>query len=476
MSMAASTLTRMVLGFLGVIIAARVIPQDRYGLYFLFLAMVALLSVIGSFGLRMSAATFVAAAPSEPERQAIVNNLLTFRLLTVVIVSGLAIVGKPILLLFFPSESLSLLFIYAPILYAVELTERTLDGIMQGLHLYKQMAFVQSLTGILNFALILLFLLFLKVGIVGLILASILSLSAAVLLQYWMIPTPKALAFDLAVLRRIVRFALPLQGNEILSFIHMRAGVLMLGALMGPSQIAYLEVAAKIPQNLGQLLRSFYSVYLPYMSGLFGQGQQAQAEAVLTRFLRLTAFMTMLCACIVILFQREIVLLVFSETYLPSAPALGLLMMVLGLSLGGTILDLTLIAAGHSGYAPLFGLVDAGLRVLANLLLIPTYGFMGAVIANLVSNAISNPLVVLALRRENIRVRLGEYLKPMLVLVACLGLYVGIGWDTIVFKGRLILLFIGLCTGFSVVTGRDVALGLNSVRRPQATTGVSSGM
>ena len=141
--------------------------------------------------------------------------------------------------------------------------------------------------------------------------------------------------WDRALLRRLIRFGLPLQGNEMLTFVSPRLAVLILGAMASPAAVAYLGVATKMPQNFQRLFESLYAVYYPYMAGLFGRGEQAEAERSLNRFLRLATFVTAGSALATVLFQREIVRLVFSEKYLDSAPALGLL---IGLAaLGGMI-------------------------------------------------------------------------------------------------------------------------------------------
>jgi O-antigen/teichoic acid export membrane protein len=456
----------MALGFLSVTIAARVIPEQQLGVYFLLFAIVAVLQVIGDVGLRLSAAKFVASASSDHERQIIVNNLLTFRLLSLVTMTLLSIAGKPLLLYFFPSELLSSLFVYAPILFCVQLSEETLAYIMQGFHLYKKMAFVQVLTGALNFVLVWLFLLVMKLEVEGLILASIFSLSIAAFVRYWMIPTPKRLAFDWHLIRQIIRFGLPLQGNDILTLIFQRIDVLILGALMSPAYIAYLEVASKIPNNLRRLYAALHSVYFPHISELFARGQQSEAEDVLNNFLRLSAFLTTLCALVFLLFQREVILLLFSDRYLPSAPALGLLMIVASVALSSQVLDAALIAADRPAYLLIINTVMTIVSVLANVSLIPLLGFMGAVYAELVANLVSNPVSMWCLRREHIRARWREALKPALYLAICLTIYLGLGWDTVVLKLLLMILFVALSVSFSAITRRDVQALLSSLRPP----------
>lgn len=465
-SMGVGTLAQLVFGFLSVTIAARVIPEAHFGVYFLLLATVYLLEVIGNVGLRLSAAKFIAGASTDEERRIIVNNLMTFRLLTVIAVSLLAIIGKPLLLFLFPSELLASLFIFVPVLFAVQLTEGTLSYIMQGFQLFKKMAYVQAFTSALNFGLVLLFLLVFRLDVAGFILALVLSLSAAILVRYWMIPTPIVFAFDFRLIREILKFGLPLQGNDFLTYIIQRVDILILGMLMSPAAIAYLEVAAKIPNYFRRVYQTLQSVYFPHMSELFGHKQRADAEQILNNFVRLGAFVTMFSALVFTLFAPEIIVLIFSDKYLPSVPALGLLMIVAAISVISQILDTGFVSAGRPAYLLIVNLVMAIVSVIANVFLIPVFGFMGAVYARLASDIVSNPVSVWCLRREKIEVHLSGYLKPALFLGICLALYWGVGSELVIFRAGVLLVFVGLCLAFSVVTPADLLTLLNSMWIP----------
>jgi O-antigen/teichoic acid export membrane protein len=465
MTLGSGTVLRMLFSFLGLIIAARVIPKDDLGVYFLLFVIVAALQVIGGLGMGQSSAKFLASASGDHERQIIVNNVLTLRLVTMLAISLLAIIFKPVFMHLFPSELLPSLFIYVPLLFCVQSADVILDSIMQGFQLFRKMAFIRILSGALNLGFVLLFLMIVNLGIKGYILANILSQAFTSLLRYWMIPTRKALAFKPNLLRRIIRFGLPLHGNDILTFISQRLDILLVGGLLSPTAVSYLGIAKRLPDNLKRASNSIYSVYFPHMSSLFGKGQKTQAEEILNRFLRLTSFATALGTLIVTFFQRDIVVFVFSEKYAQSAPAFGLLMIIFILSVASTLLDSTLIAAGHPDYIPIISLADTVPSVLANIILIPIFGFMGAVYAKLIANIITNPVSVWALHREKIGVSVSMYIKPILFLMICLAIYFGLGWKTIILKGFLIIIFVLLCVSFSIVTRRDVADILNGLKQ-----------
>jgi len=467
-SIGTSSVISMVLGFIGVTIRARVIPEEEFGVYFLLVAIAYLLQIIADFGLRLSAAKFVAGASDAQEQQVLVSNLLAFRLFSIAILSLVAFAAKPLLMSLYPSELLAPLFVFAPIMFATELADITLTSIMQGFLLVNKMAIIQVIASALNLGLTLLFILPpLSMGVEGFIIAATISLLISIVLRLWMIPARKRLALDRGVMHRIITFGLPLQGNDLLTFTFEKMDVLILGMLMGPTQIAYLEMAAKIPSYFRRLYYSLNSaVYFPNMSELLAQGRKEEAEHVMNNFLRMVAFIATFFALISVLFGREIVAVVFSERYMASAPALGLLMIELAISMASTILGIGLVAANHPAYLLLINLVTAVVSIATNLWLIPIVGFMGAVLARLASTVLANPVSVGCLYREKIRVSVAEYLKPILFLAICVALYLGLGWTSWPLKSLLLLLFISLSYAFSVFGSKDVSAVLKTFRFP----------
>lgn len=454
----------LVFAFLTVSISARVLPEESLGVYFLLMTIAYLLQALTSVGIKQAATRFIAGAPDDDERQQIVNNVLMFCVLVLVAGMLLAVVGRPVLVSLFNSPHLAEFYVYAALLMSVTVFDQVLDAVMQGYQLYHRMALVRSIGGVVNFGLTFVFLCIIQGGIAGIVLATVLSTALTALIRYRMIPGAKRLRFNPAIQRGFVRFGLPIQCNDILTFISERVDILLVGTLLTPAAVAYLGVAWKIPQNLYKLFQSVIAVFYPHIANLFGQGQQTDAEISCHHFVRFSSVVTTGGALLVILFQREIVALIFSERYLSVAPALAVLMLVLIFSTMTTILDHALIAAGHSRYLPLISLADTVPNVIANLLLIPALGFMGAVYARLIANITTLPVVLWSLHREKIHIPIIETVKPVVVLVVCLVMYFAIGCETFICRVAILALFGAMLLVFSVITSHDAAALLRSVK------------
>ncbi|MEW6754416.1 MAG: oligosaccharide flippase family protein [Candidatus Latescibacterota bacterium] len=463
-SMGGSTLVAMVCSFAGVSLAARLVPKEELGVYFLMLAVVYLLTVAGNLGIPLAAVRFVAGAATPEERGKTVDTLVTLRLASVACLAALALVAKPLLLRFFTSGMLDELFAYVPLIFALTLVENTLGSVMQGCQQYRLIALLQVTGGVLGVVLTAVFLVGYHLGVHGLVLANLVGSGVGILLRLWLLPVRIHLCVDLEVVRRVWRFGLPLQGNEVLNFLIQRVDVLVLARLADPVGIAYLEVAGKVPSSLRRVYSSLQSVYFPHMSQLLAAGRKAEGERTVNEFLRVVAFAACLGALCVLLFQRQIVVALFSREYLASAPALGLLMVVLAVSACNQILDTGFVAAGRSAFLLVVNLVTAVVGVTANLGLIPVLGFLGAAWARLLADLASNPFSVACLRRQGIRVELGRYLRPLAYLGVCVAIDRLAGVESLAAKGLIILLYLGLCRASSLIRGGDLQVALGSLR------------
>lgn len=470
----AGTLPNMVFGFLSMTLAARIISEQALGIYFLLLTIVYLLEIVGNMGLRLSAAKFIASAPDDAERARITNNLLTFRLVTILLVCAGAMLMRPVFLHFFGSGLLSTVFMYAPLLFAAQLTEGTLSYMMQGFHLYERMALVQAFQGVLNFVLVALLVIGLHLDIAGLLLASTIALTVSSVIRLHMIPTPKALAWDWDQVRAILRFGAPLQGNDVMTFIFQRIDVLILGAYMSPTHIAYLEVANKIPTYFQRLSQAIQSVYFPHLADLFARGRRTEAEHILDNALRLSSFGTMFAALVTLLFHREIIVLLFSEKYLPSGWPLGVLMAVFGISMASQLIDSTLISGGHPGYILVINAVTTVVTIVASLTMVPRWGVTGAVLSRLLANLFTHPVAVWCLYREGIKVRVARYIKPAILLVLALLIARLAHADGLIARASIVVAFVAISLALSIIRVQDVAGILSSLASRQTRKAVHS--
>jgi O-antigen/teichoic acid export membrane protein len=454
----------MAFGLIGAMIVARVLPAEAFGAFILLQVIATFLTRLSSFGLNISATRFISAATTGEQRQQIVTTVLLFKLVTIPVVALLALLGRPLLSFLFDLALVDQFYLFILVLFALESLGQLLRAILQGTFQFGAIAKMDLISGLLGLLLMVLFVLLLGYGLAGLIYSKVLSMLVAQFYAFACIPISRQSRLDFAPLRQMLRFGLPLQLNDILTFFYLRADTLMIGALLGPAQIAYYEIARKIPESISGLYEAFRSVYFPFVSKYFAGKEFGKAATLLNQSTRLLTFFTILGTLIALLFGHQIITLMFSDRYLASAPVFALLMLRISLAFIDYTLGYSLVAAGAADKPVYINSVQTVVSLAANLMLIPLYGIVGAALAGVIGLALVNPLNVLFLRRRAVAVQVSAYLLPILIFAGCWLVVQWLAPTTWLAQAAIILLFLAGCLATSVIRLADLASAFEEIK------------
>jgi O-antigen/teichoic acid export membrane protein len=263
----------------------------------------------------------------------------------------------------------------------------------------------------------------------------------------------------------MLRFSWPLQINQILTFIFNSFGTLMIATVMTPSDVALLGMASMIPRAFGKLYESFRTVYFPNLANLVTQGDYRRAQKMLNVTLRIVAFLMTLVTVLILAFQREIILLFYSDQYLEAGPIFVLMMLATTIGLVGNVLGNSTVAAGNSKAPPVSNTVNTTFTVLGNLTLVPLFGITGAVLARIIGNTATNPVNVWFLRKTGLIPRVMDYVKPVLLCGAICGVFWWLQPEAWFARLPLLLAFVIASFLFSIVTLKDIHTMWNSLGR-----------
>jgi O-antigen/teichoic acid export membrane protein len=457
-SVGAGSLSVMTTGLAGVMIVARILPAEVYGVFILIQVMAAFLTRISSFGLNISVARFVSSAEDPGQSRQLINTAFCFRLLTFPLIGLVIYLGTPLLAMLFDVSAIDRLYPFIFLLFALSSLEQVIKSALQGLFLFKAIAKFDLIASVLGFVLLILFVLLLGQGLLGLIYAKVISAAVAVLFGYLLIPTRKKIEFNVGQLKNMLRFGFPLQLNDVLTFFFLRIDTLMIGALLGPAQIAYYEIARKIPESIAGLYEAFRVVFFPFISRFLAQKERIQAAAVMNHSTRLLSFFSIASALIALLFGREIIVLFFSDQYVDSVYTFVILMAGLAFAFTDYTLGYTLVAAGDADKPVYINVVHTGVTLLGNYLLIPIFGIFGAALANIAGFAATNPLNVFFLHRRGIPVKIGNYLIPILIFGGFWLATTQVELEGILIKLAAFVLFLAISLFTSVITREDLQI------------------
>ena len=461
MSTGVGTFFEIALGFISLLIAIRFISAEDFGIFVLIQLISMLLVILSNLLLENITITKFIADADDRQKGQIVNTAISCKLILSVFFTAAILLAKPLVSVLLKTNELTYMIVYIAMFYLLSNFYDVFQRMLQGFHLYNKMAFAQIINSLLKVCLVVVFLVVLKMGLIGLIYAFLISFAVSILFQYIFIPVKKHFALNKDIFSKMFKFGFPLGLNSILTFIFTKVDSFMIAAMISPLGVAYYDVASKIPDNMRRMYIAFQSVFFPNMSELYSKKKYKEAEAVLNNSLRLVSFGIIFAAFLILLFHKEIIRLVFSERYMKGAPALPLLMLTLGIGLVGNIMGMSLIALGQSDKPVKINFFNAVTNVLGNMIMIPIFGFMGAVYATLLSRSVTNPLIVYFLKRSNLKINFYNYVKPILIFITCSAIFLVFRIDTLLVKFSFIFLFLLLSIASSQIRKKDLTFIFN---------------
>jgi len=215
-------------------------------------------------------------------------------------------------------------------------------------------------------------LLFTGFGVVGLAAASLVVNVVTALTLWRLIPLEKAQRPAQAPIRWL-RESWPLFVNQLLQGLFFKVDALLLPGLAGLAAAGVYGAAYKVSEGAGIISSSFTLALFPRLSR---SGDPSDAYRL---GLRLLLQIGLPLAAGVALLAEPIVAVVGGREYLPdSAVALAILICYLPLSYANGLTQYVLIAAGRQRLLTAAFVAALVFNVVANLLLIPRFSYVGA--------------------------------------------------------------------------------------------------
>jgi O-antigen/teichoic acid export membrane protein len=181
------------------------------------------------------------------------------------------------------------------------------------------------------------------------------------------------------------------------------------------------------------------------MSQLMASGRREEGRRLMNLVLVLISTGLSFVALATYFFQKEILLILFSEQYLEAAPLLALLMLSFLLTSTGQLMGFTSVADGHASVPLKVNVIKSVISFFACLYLIPLWGALGAVAAQLLANSVTQVVYWQLLNRTQLMIKVRDIAKPLLLGFGILALYEILGADYRLFRILLLGVFIVLC-------------------------------
>lgn len=449
------TITGMIFQFATVMIMARYVPKDDFGIYVLVMVIVNMFNLLGGFGLELTMVKFIASAMKE-EKETVLSPVLVLRGIGSILFSIIFFLTARFVLHFFDDRLNDYLW-YITIIFILANYRDLFYNLMQGLNQFKQYSYVNVFSSFFRVVLTIAYAIFGTLSIENLLLIEVLSTLQPMLHQMIVIPFKNYLKNgNWNTYMKVIRFSLPLYINNLVVFLNGRSNIFIIGAYMNPSSVANFDVANKVPIALKKIFQSFIIVYFPNLAKLFSAGDKKNASKLIERSMVIFSLATSFLVLFAFLFRDELTRILYSSAYAEISLAFALLIFNFLLRGLGDLMGYTLLSAGYPAVSPRINTIASVVSISLSLLFIPLYGYMGAVYALLCMNLISSLLFYFYLEKYNINPDLKTFLKPAAILLAAPLTFLYSGEFTVVYSAIIFIVCL-IISWFTIKDLREAA-------------------
>lgn len=379
----ATRVVRFVLGFATSFLLARVLGPGGRGAYYLVSLTPTTLANLAQFGLPSAMSFFAGRGRSTRKLQAIAL-VLAIGLSVTLLLATLAVLPwlEETILKAAPDDLLRLALFSLPFQFLASFAGAILIG-RQVMRNYNVILIVQS---VLTLVLIVLLVGILGMGVFGAVLANLILAGAAAAatmneLRRINRDDPEAERRPSVRVGELVAYGAKIYPASITSFFSYRADVFLLSALLGdPRPIGLYSLAVSMAELTFFVPDSVSTVFFPHIAG----SERREADTMAPVVTRFTVLITSLSVIGLIPAAFGAVYLIV-PSFSASIPAFLIIMPgIVALSIS-KILSSYIGGLGMPLRVALASAAALVLNVVANLILIPMFGFVGAAIASLIS-------------------------------------------------------------------------------------------
>ena len=374
---------RLVLGVLTSILIARILGPEGRGIYALCMLLPFVIISFSNFGI-VPATAYYLAGRRFPPRQVLGGNILLSAALSA---AGMA-AGYIVVLRFgtalFPSVATGYL-LFSLLLIPAHLFFLHIQAVALGYQNFREYNLGAVAGSVLFFFLTTTVLVVLRTGIRGVLTANILAWSlSAILIFRRSARLTGGVRFrrNTSYLKASLKYGLQAHLGNLFSFLSYRADLILINWYLPPSAVGYYSIGVVVVEQLWLVSSAASLVLFPRVAA----EQDGKKKKEFTPFVARTVFLiTIAVSLVLFLVSRRLVVLLYSEQYLPAVLPLQILLPgIVALSVSRVISN-DIAGRGRPLLNTYTALGALAVNILLNLLWIPRWGIAGAAAASTVS-------------------------------------------------------------------------------------------
>lgn len=388
----ATRILNFIIGIGTSIILARVLGPEGKGIYSLAVLLPSFIVTFGNLGIGSATAYYV--ARGEFRREEILGNNVLLSL----IIGSLGIFTGLVLIFFFrevlfPGVAKDFLLL-ALLLVPINIFFSYTWYVLLGAQCIKEFNYVQIVQPILFLGLVVLALLGLKAGVAGAILAGLITWLVVDILVFHLAKGASGgftLRLNISYMKRAVTYGVQAHLSNILGFLNYRVDMFLVNGFLGPAAVGLYSVGIGLAESLWMVSQAAGTVLFPRVAG---ETDVEKRKSFTPLVARAVLWLSALGALVIFFLSRWIILLLYSEAFLPSASALQALLVGIVTLSAWRVLANDIAGRGRPGLNIYIGIAAVTTNVILNLLWIPRYGIVGAAWASTVSYTVSFLMVL----------------------------------------------------------------------------------
>lgn len=247
---------------------------------------------------------------------------------------------------------------------------------------------------VLNLVLSIFMVAYLRVGVIGIILAQLITgVSLFLILLYLFL---KELHFSLnkSILLESLKISYPLTPRIFIGVLNTQFDKYMIGLLATIGGVGVYHIGKKISGLIFTFMTAIENVFNPQVyQRMFGQ--HAHGSESIGRYLTPFLYISIFVALCLALFSEELIIILTPVSYHGAIPIITILSIYFGFLFFGKIIGMQLIYSKKTHITLLLTFVSVGFNVGLNIPLIMRFGAVGAAWATLLAGLISGTISVL---------------------------------------------------------------------------------
>ena len=394
-------------GLLIVVLARSLLTPDEYGLLFLALSVLGVVTIFGTLGLPSSVARYITEyAEKEPAQVPhVVTSSLGILLALSVVTGTLVSLGSPWIAELLNEPGLASLLALGFGFVLFQALRTYLAKVFQGFNRVDYSALVNTLSAVGRVVFAVGFVL-LGFGVVGALAGYVVGLFVAVAVGIGLLYYNVYRTFDRAeqredgLVRRIVEYSVPLTATRGAGVLDKRVDTILIGVLMNPAAVAFYTIGKQVSSVCIVPARALGFTISPMYGEQQATDQDRQAARLYEQSLEHVLLLYVPAVVGLVLVADPMVRHVFGAEYLGAVPVLQVLSLYVLVSAINRITSDGLDFLGRARDRAIVKSATAISNFVLNLLLIPAFGVVGAAGATVVTYSVYTLVNIYIISRE----------------------------------------------------------------------------